>query len=1104
MATTVTNSPIVTGRKEISESALPDGAAFTVNQSVVTNTTTVDNSLGAVTTNYSYIPYMRKLDIDFVGYRMRPFRQVYCFFDDHNMSNFVERPNIIETNSSSSPVDIMTGHREHIAIGTAKARVLHKERNETTGNYRLYVSHFEGGTGSISVSDTVASQNGSGYSTTISGYTHSSGIARAYGADPNNGEWDTIQLAYDADSANTNFYNHLTIAIVTGPRAGQTSEIVAYNYSTRTASIHPKLGPDVVGEIYSISDNKVAYSVDDNQGMFVTPRGYISGVLHIPDPSDDILKIPTGDRIFRILDNSRNDLVNYTTRADYRFVSNGVNLNKAQLIEREETTTTENFIDFLLAPTPTPTPSPSASGTPTLTPTSTPGTSVSVTPSLSPSPSTSTSPTPTPTTTVTATPGASPKCCDALKDQRKAANYLTNRNLAGSTCNRFERLRPFVDQDLATLSTADKKKLIGYSNGGTYEWPWRWRYTDQNGVPYRGAPNRNEAYSSTKKVSGVRVPVDGGTIILGPWGDNKRCIGRGGENWSIASASGVTIGDANIKNTRFASANNPVNDPKEYYLSQWLKKWLPPKYVGGIYVTDLLCWTDLSKNCVKTRHDPIAETFYVDATTNKNGVFINSGNLFFKNKGDIPIEVQIRPVVNGYPSSDTIIPGATCVLQPEDINVASIPDAANTDTATRFQFPAPVYLNSGFDYALVVVSDDYAYDIFLAEKGKTILGTDRIVSEQPFLGSFFRSQDGSTWTAYQDEDLMFSLNRCNFSTSSGTIRMKEDKKQQVSVYDADKLYDAIHLRSDAIQLNETNMNYYFKGRSNNTQNMDGSYLTIKPENRIDLTDRKILKQASNTSFSSDIRIDLLSGDSRVSPSLFHNRQNLVLLENIISSSELRAENFVITNPGSGYTPGNVQIELTSSVGTGANVYANVSSAGEIANIALVSSGSGYVDDVTATVVAGGGSGAEIHVVTETGISGGPALTRYISKTVTLVDGFEAGDLRVYVTAVKPPGANVELYYKVRNPLDPEPIEKRNWVRLQQKTSPFLFSTNSEQIEYEYRPSLTANSITYTSDTTYRTFNQYAVKIVLTSKGTLSSDLPYVYDVRAIALPEDVY
>jgi hypothetical protein len=94
---------------------------------------------------------------------------------------------------------------------------------------------------------------------------------------------------------------------------------------------------------------------------------------------------------------------------------------------------------------------------------------------------------------------------------------------------------------------------------------------------------------------------------------------------------------------------------------------------------------------------------------------------------------------------------------------------------------------------------------------------------------------------------------------------------------------------------------------------------------------------------------------------------------------------------------------------------------------------------------------------------------------------------------------------VRNWLDPDPIEDKNWVRMIQKTEEFTYSTDGEQIEYEYRPSLTSNNITYSTDTaTYKTFNQYVVKITLSSKDTVPSKVPYVYDIRAIALPEDAY
>ena len=261
---------------------------------------------------------------------------------------------------------------------------------------------------------------------------------------------------------------------------------------------------------------------------------------------------------------------------------------------------------------------------------------------------------------------------------------------------------------------------------------------------------------------------------------------------------------------------------------------------------------------------------------------------------------------------------------------------------------------------------------------------------------------------------------------------------------------------------------------------------------------------SYTSYAFDMRVDLTSENNQVSPIKFQNRQNLIGIENIINNTGLANESFVITNSGSNYTA-NASVIITSNVGYGANAFAVADVAnGTISKIIVDNSGTGYVDDVSAVIV-GTGTDAETEISTETGVSGGPALARYISKTVTLVDGFDAADLRVFLTAVKPAGSNVQVYYKIHNFLDPNPIETSRWKRMVQKTSEFTYSTDGEQIEYEYRPSLSANSLSYsTSDTTYKTFNQFVVKIVMSSDGTIASKIPYVYDIRAIALPGDIY
>jgi hypothetical protein len=122
--------------------------------------------------------------------------------------------------------------------------------------------------------------------------------------------------------------------------------------------------------------------------------------------------------------------------------------------------------------------------------------------------------------------------------------------------------------------------------------------------------------------------------------------------------------------------------------------------------------------------------------------------------------------------------------------------------------------------------------------------------------------------------------------------------------------------------------------------------------------------------------------------------------------------------------------------------------------------------------------------------------------VTLAEGFDAGDIRAYITAYKPIGTEIYLYYKIKNLADPEPFDDKSWTLMTQKTPSTLYSDNQgDFIEYEYRGSSSTvgnQSITYTSgSTTYDRFNQFAIKIVLRSSTT--TVVPTVYDLRAIAL-----
>ena len=169
-------------------------------------------------------------------------------------------------------------------------------------------------------------------------------------------------------------------------------------------------------------------------------------------------------------------------------------------------------------------------------------------------------------------------------------------------------------------------------------------------------------------------------------------------------------------------------------------------------------------------YDPLAQTFLVQQ---KGGAFLTSVDLFFATKDrSIPVKIEIREVVNGYPGKK-ILPFSQVVKNPEDVNISSrrVAVAAfdnrlvnSFDTPTRFTFPSPVYVQDGTEYCIVIISDSNNYNVWVSHLGDKIPGTDRFVSEQPYQGVFFKSQNASTWTPDDYKDLMFVINRAKFNT----------------------------------------------------------------------------------------------------------------------------------------------------------------------------------------------------------------------------------------------------------------------------------------------------------------------------------------------------
>jgi hypothetical protein len=117
--------------------------------------------------------------------------------------------------------------------------------------------------------------------------------------------------------------------------------------------------------------------------------------------------------------------------------------------------------------------------------------------------------------------------------------------------------------------------------------------------------------------------------------------------------------------------------------------------------------------------DPVAQTFIVSKDNYPNGLFLESIKLFFKAKPNTnaSVTVSIVPTVNGYPGGTTL--GHSLVtLMPDQVQVSDTPQYLDPTAYTKFKFEAPVYIQSGLLYAVIIKSSSPDYVLYLAQQNQ--------------------------------------------------------------------------------------------------------------------------------------------------------------------------------------------------------------------------------------------------------------------------------------------------------------------------------------------------------------------------------------------------
>ena len=383
---------------------------------------------------------------------------------------------------------------------------------------------------------------------------------------------------------------------------------------------------------------------------------------------------------------------------------------------------------------------------------------------------------------------------------------------------------------------------------------------------------------------------------------------------TVGEEAYVTAGTIETVQDQILSIRNAKIEQKKLFEDEIVNRTLDTEIVA----TRNLGEATVSESIVGY-YDPLAQSFEVSAAEDPEGVFVTKCDVFFRTKDDddTPVRFQIRTMNNGFPTAK-YFDLSEVLVYPENVNTST-----DGSVATTFEFAAPVYLEGGTEYAICLISNSTKYSVYISRVGENDILTDSYISNQPTLGSLFKSQNASTWEASQWEDLKFTMYRADF-VESGSVDLYSPELTQGNKQVATLQENPLNISSNEIRV--------------------GLGTTVAD-------DRYIL---GNTFFQGTSINRTAEGD-------------------LVGVAASAVGTMSITNPGVGYTPADGQlsygnVNLVSISGKGSGAVANVTIEDGVA--------------IAATITGNGGNGYQVgDVVTISAASPSPSSSDPIGLSV---------------------------------------------------------------------------------------------------------------------------
>ena len=512
--------------------------------------------------------------------------------------------------------------------------------------------------------------------------------------------------------------------------------------------------------------------------------------------------------------------------------------------------------------------------------------------------------------------------------------------------------------------------------------------------------------------------------------------------------------------------------------------------------------------------NPVAQSFYVEDT---GGIYLTKVELFFKSRTTTaPVCLQIRPMVNGFPSTSEIIPQSTVYVNGSNVNTS-----VDATSATTFEFEEPLFLRGLFDYAMVVITNSDDYEIWIAQIDEFEIGTTAgRVARNPALGTLFYSANGGTFTASQDQDLTFKLFRAEFdNTVNGEIVLRNGSLPQ-------KLLDPNPIRttaaSDTVRITDIGHGFVVNDPVtirglDSSQEIGGIKTTsimgaAKTISAVDWTGYNITADSAADSDAIGGGINCLV-TKNIPFGAYYNSSQILKPDNtgcFPSYRPVRGKSFAGTETPYIREPNFIEAGIhetiierkpyvvmndaieTSELGAGVKSFEqrfliNTDDSKVSPMLDLQRSSVILIDalidnqDSAATV----GFNVPLNFVNETSARGGSAAAKHITRKIELVE--PAVGLKILFAANRPAGSNFDLYFRTAE----EGIDIRNidFTLLPTSSNNPTDEKLSTFREYEYLAGGLGGDL--------KEFTQFQIKIVMRSTNRVR--VPRFKDLRVIAL-----